>query len=159
MKAETAEQRLAALLGLSDKFQPKDPKKKTTNSPTNIAIEEADLQKQRRIEGVYYFLQAPDLFSTRVCKNCHEPFLVSRRNVAHCSYTCLKSSLLKLGIEWTRDGDYIELAKDVWDNNEPLIITKVDQIQTILNKIKTATVLDTVTDDPESLQAVLDKQA
>lgn len=151
MKAETAAQKFAKLMGLEEhvensSFKKQELKSKAYRSPTDIGVEEADIQSYRRAEGLYYFLQAPALFTARVCKNCGDGFLVSRKNVAHCSASCVKKSLAKLGIEWTRYGEFEAMVKDVWNDNEPLIITHPEQIQAVLDRLKTATPMDTITE-------------
>jgi hypothetical protein len=143
MKKVTAAERLLEALGMQGKFDTskyeEDPKKRQKLQKKNKSglqgITEEEIQTFREAQGVIYFLQAPELFKQNQCKHCEEFFLVSRRDVAYCSYTCIKLSLAELGIEWSRDGKFEELAKDpsVYDGNEPIWIRNLDRIKKVLN--------------------------
>lgn len=118
MRKTTQENKLNALLGLTEKAV--EVKAKSTGKITGVSEEE--IQNFREAQGLIYFLQAPALFTPRTCNYCGEPFLVSRRNVAYCSYQCIKNSLAAVGIKWSKDGDLEALAMDpqVYNGNEPL---------------------------------------
>lgn len=149
MKRVTSAERLAALLGITDKVDTsvyeEDPKarkklqkklqKKQGKGPQGVTEEE--IQKFRAAQGVVYFLQAPELFTMKNCKHCKVPFLVSRKQVSHCSYTCIAKDLESLGIKWSREGKYEELAQDtsVYDKNEPIWITGevLERVRAVLN--------------------------
>ena len=140
MKNETMAAKLAELFGIDPSLAEKShavkaekKPEKPKNTTRNIGVDELETQSFRAGEGLYYFLIAPELFSTVICKNCNEAFLVSRRNVAHCSSTCLRESLRKLGIEWSRYGDWEGIARDVYGGNEPLIIKNPERIRAILD--------------------------
>jgi hypothetical protein len=96
------------------------------------------------MQGIIYFLQAPRLFEAKICKHCGEGFLVSRQNVAFCSYTCIRLSLEEIGIKCQRvevhDIDepfpspkYID---DIYDGNEPIWIRNIDLIESMINKVR-----------------------
>lgn len=133
MKSETYTNKLAALLGLQDKVPAKT---KTRNlSHREVAVREEEIQFAREAQGIVYFLLAPELFTPKVCKHCKEGFLVSRKQVGYCSYTCIKKSLEEIGIDWSKDGQFEALAQDqqVWDKNEPIWIKNIDAIKGILS--------------------------
>lgn len=145
MKKETTANKLAALLGLTDKVtipeQFKDKTKPSKAKPTSaeIGISEAEIQDFRAAQGLIYFLQAPELFSMKICKHCGEGFLVSRKYVGFCSYTCIEKSLEEMGIKWRKGHDLEALARDpeVYDGNEPIWIRNLDRIKAVLD-IETA---------------------
>lgn len=137
MKQETMAAKMAALLGLDEDVQhnfAEKPKNKTL-SPQMRAIQEEEIQQFRALEGIIYFLQAPELFTPKICKWCKEGFIVSRRNVAHCSMTCLKHSIEDLtGSTYSKsETDMEEIVADVWNGNEPLIVKNLDRIKKIIN--------------------------
>lgn len=122
MKRETYQNKLAELLGL-DQFKveaPKSTKSKGKTDSKYVGVTEDAIQQFRQVQGLVYFLQAPELFSHKVCPHCKESFLVSRQFVAFCSYTCIKKDLEAKGIGWSRDKDIEVLVKDVYEGNEPL---------------------------------------
>lgn len=142
MKKVTTANKLAEILGLTGKVDtshyeedPKKRKKLQKTKPGIQGITEDEIQKFREAQGVIYFLQAPELFTNNICKHCNEPFLVSRKQVAYCSYTCIEKSLEEIGITWSRKGNYEALAQDpsVFEKNEPIWITKLDQIRKVLD--------------------------
>ena len=141
MKKVTTANKLADLLGLGPKVDtshfeddPKKRKKLLEKKGKIQGISEDEIQKFREAQGIIYFLQAPELFTHNTCKHCGEDFLVSRKQVSHCSYTCVKKSLEELGIEWSRDGKFEELAQDtsVFEKNEPIWIKNLDRIRKVL---------------------------
>lgn len=131
MKAETYTNKLADLLGLQGQV-PEKPKKL---SHREVAVKEEEIQFHREAQGIIYFLQAPELFTPKVCLHCEEGFLVSRRQVAYCSYTCIKKSLEEIGINWTKDGDYEAMVQDpqIYNKNEPIWIKNIEAIKAIIN--------------------------
>lgn len=122
MKVETKQERLNRLLGISEKVQ----ELATRSTGKIFGITEDEIQEFREVQGLYYFLQAPALFTPKVCKHCGEPFLVSRKYVAFCSYTCIQKSLAEQGIQWRKGQDLEALAQDpqVYQGNEPLWIRR-----------------------------------
>lgn len=122
MKVETKLAKLNALLGLQEKAA--DIKVRSTGNV--VGITEEEIQEFREAQGIIYFLQAPELFQSKVCTYCEEPFLVSRKYVGCCSYSCIRKSLNEQGIEWRKGRDLEALAIDpqVWNGNEPLWIRK-----------------------------------
>lgn len=128
MKPETKLSKLNALLGIPEE---KVAEIKTKSTGKVIGITEDQIQHFRELQGLVYFLQAPKLFTPKQCKHCGEHFLVSRKYVALCSYTCIKKSLEEIGITWTKDNDIEVLVDKVYEGNEPLWIR-----EPILSKLK-----------------------
>jgi hypothetical protein len=122
MAKQTAEDRLNALLGITSKVQ----EVKTRSTGKVVGVTETEIQEFREAQGLEYFLQAPALFSAKVCPHCGDSFLVSRKYVSYCSYTCIRKSLEKLGIGWSKGKDLEGLANDsqVYQGNEPIWITR-----------------------------------
>lgn len=127
MKKETRLNKLAELLGIKTEVEVHVEKKANRNK--FIEVPEDKIQDFRAAQGVLYFLQAPELFTMKVCKwhECQQPFAVSRQFVAYCSYTCIKDSLAEIGIDWNRgnltDADKIEMTiNTVYEGQEPLWI-------------------------------------
>lgn len=119
-RATTAENKLNALLGLTEKVQ----EVKTRSTGRIVGVTEKEIQEFREAQGLIYFLQAPALFTPKTCGHCGEAFLVSRKYVAYCSYTCIQKSLEEKGVGWRKGRDLEALAQDpqVYDGNEPLWI-------------------------------------
>lgn len=121
MKRETTQRKLLEALGLDPtQFEtPEEPKVKKNKYglPEGLTLEQ--YESYRGGQATAIFLQAPELFKAYVCKNCGEPFLVSRTLVAFCTYDCTRAALHKAGIEWEPFIDE-EYLRRVWDNNEPL---------------------------------------
>lgn len=137
MRKETIQNKLADLLGLTEFKVPIDKKGKpkvTHNAP--VGVTEDEIQNFRAAQGIVYFLQAPELFSGKVCPHCGETFLVSRKYVAFCSYTCIEKDLESKGIKWSRKGDIESLVKEVYEGNEPLWIKNLDALQSILTSVQ-----------------------
>ena len=153
MRAETTLNKLADLLGIDKahvetaqavkndpKVQRRRAKQKRSEDKVAAAnrtfdmVEEANIQEFRAAQGMIYFLQAPRLFTPRVCHHCGASFLVSRNAVGYCSYTCIKNSLAALGIDWDKGRDLEALANDpqVFDGNEPIWIKNLDNLKTAL---------------------------
>ena len=150
MKRETRANKLNELLGITEKVV----EVTTKYSGKIIGVSEEEIQEFREIQGVLYFLQAPALFTDKICKHCGEPYLVSRKYVAFCSYTCIQKELAKNGIKWRKGQDLEALANDpqVYDGNEPLWIRKkcLEKLQTILTSIsQDSTTLSTATTFPQ----------
>lgn len=122
MKAETAAAKLNALFGDAFVEKVKEVKVKTTGRV--VGVSEEEIQDFREIQGILYFLQAPALFTYKVCGHCEADFFVSRKNVKFCSYKCIKLELRKNGFEWRKGNDIEALVMDpqVYDGNEPLWI-------------------------------------
>lgn len=124
MKKETAAAKFEALFGIQQ--QAEEVKIKSTGKV--IGVSEDEIQKYREAQGLWYFLQAPALFTMKKCRreNCGEIFAVSRKYVAFCSYDCLRLDLKDQGIDWNKSRNYdIELLvqdPDVYDGNEPIWI-------------------------------------
>lgn len=60
--------------------------------------------------------------------------MVSRRNVAHCSMTCLQKEIEAItGMPYTKADDMDYIVTKVWDGNEPLIVKNLDRIRKQLN--------------------------
>lgn len=138
-----AEKRMLEALGLTEEKEKVEAKKQKAKSSKIQGVSEEEIQEFRAAQAVVYFLQAPELFTPKVCKHCEAVFVVSRRDVAFCSYTCIKASLKELGIEWRR-GIALEVAieeaiKHVYDGNEPLWIKNVDRLRKVLNKLSSET--------------------
>lgn len=119
-KPTAAEERLNALLGLTEKVA----EVQTRANGRFYGVSEDEIQNFRQAQGLVYFLQAPALFHAKKCKHCGEPFLVSRMFVALCSYTCIRKDLEARGFKWTKGEDIEEVVKDpqVYDGNEPIWI-------------------------------------
>jgi hypothetical protein len=150
MRAETTLNKLADLLGLDKSLVEKaapvasDPKvkrrvAKRAEEQNKLnrkfdGVAEDRIQEFRQAQGIVYFLQAPALFSHKICKHCGESFFVSRQQVAFCSYTCIKNSLAALGINWQKGDDLEALVNDpqVFDGNEPIWIKNIDQLKEAL---------------------------
>ena len=118
MRKSTRANKLNELLGISAKVAEVAVKK----TGKIVGITEEEIQEFREMQGLHYFLQAPALFTPKVCKHCGEGFLVSRKYVAFCSYTCIRKELSEQGIEWTKGNDIEALVASVYDGNEPLWI-------------------------------------
>lgn len=139
MKRETYEKKLAEILGLQYILSEKEQRAKKTNQA--LGVTEDEINNARQAQGIIYFFQAPDLFSAKTCPHCGEGFLVSRRFVAFCSYTCIQKSLEEKGIKWSRsnsNGYEIseEYIKNIYEGNEPIWIKNLDVIQDLLDKCK-----------------------
>ena len=143
MRKETVQNKLAELLGLEqfkvDKSTGKS-KKENKNLNRPVGITEDEIQEFRAIQGVIYFLQAPELFKPKVCPHCGEQFLVSRQFVAFCSYTCIRKDLEAKGIKVDKtkyeDSDSItfDLIEGVYEGNEPIWIRNLDRLRALLSE-------------------------
>lgn len=129
MKESTRLNKLNELLGLTKKAE----EVKIRSTGKVVGITEEEIQEFREIQGLIYFLQAPALFTAKICPHCGEQFFVSRKYVAYCSYTCIQKSLAEQGIQWKKGQDLEALILDpqVYDGNEPLWIRSP-----ILDKIR-----------------------
>jgi len=135
LKKETAKDRLAKLLGLEVVKEETEKKEKIRQGNTEGVTEE-EIQNFREFEAIVYYLQAPQLFHPRLCKQCGAPFLVSRLQVAYCSYNCIEYSIYaNYGIKWTRSTDKEVMVKEVYGGNEPLWIRNVWTLQKALEKL------------------------
>lgn len=139
MKKETYLQKMAALF--DDVDLPPEilaPEKIGTKAnPLDIAIKEEEIARFRARQGLVYFLLAPELFFPRTCRKCEAPFLVSRKQVAYCSYNCLQHDIKdNFGIRWERMDNMELTVKEVWDGNEPLWVNNLDQIQQLVDDAK-----------------------
>ena len=149
MKQTTTVNKLAALLGIAEdtaaqskhvveeaksKAKVKRGVKQITKHPVDIGVSEDEIQSFRAAQGLHYFLQAPELFSLKTCKHCGASFLVSRKYVAFCSYTCIKASLNEVGIAWNKGDDIESLANDpqVYEGNEPIWVRNIDRVKQVL---------------------------
>lgn len=122
MKNDTTAAKLNALFG--DKFVQKIEEVKVRTTGRVVGITEEEIQEFREIQGILYFLQAPALFTYKVCPHCGEHFFVSRKYVKFCSYTCMKLEMRKQGFEWRKGNDIEALVRDpnVFEGNEPIWI-------------------------------------
>lgn len=136
MKRETMQNKLASLLGLEE-LKVETPKEKKQRKRNSLAegIREDELQEFRAVQGITYFLQAPELFSAKICPHCKETFLVSRQFVAFCSYTCIRKDLESIGIGWSRGKDIERLISEQYDGNEPIWIKNLDRLRTVLETL------------------------
>lgn len=108
------------------------------------AVREEEIQTFRELQGILYFLQAPALFTPKVCRYCKEAFLVSRRYVTCCSWDCLRRELQKQGFEWSK-GEGIEFNEDkmlkiindnsIFQGQEPIWVRNLPQFQAALQKL------------------------
>lgn len=143
MKKETYLNKLNELLGLTGKVE----EIKVANEAKKgkfVGITEDEIQTFREAQGVIYFLQAPALFQSKVCKHCNHPFLVSRLYVAYCSYTCIRASLKEMGFEWDKGKDievdhermleYIN-DKEIYNGQEPLWVRNLSTLEAALQKL------------------------
>lgn len=147
-KPTAAENKLNALLGLTAKVE-----EVTQTSTGNFyGVSEDELQKFREAQGLIYFLAAPALFHPKKCKNCGEPFIVSRMFVACCSYTCIRKDLEKRGFKWEkgRDLEAIVMDPQVYDGNEPIWIRE-PQLSKALEVL--TTLLKTASDSDKPTQS------
>lgn len=133
MKPETKLRKMMEALGLADKLEEHVEVKKNLNRP--VAVDESKIQSFRAMQGVSYFLQAPELFTLKVCKHCGGEFLVSREFVACCSYTCIKNDLAEIGINWTKDEDIEALVKTVYEGNEPIWVRNIESLTRALTAL------------------------
>lgn len=131
MKKATYENKLAELLGLTEVKQQIDEKKQARQGKIQ-GISEDEIQEFRVFQGITYFLQAPELFSYKVCKHCGEGYLVSRLYVAFCSYTCIRKSLNELGLEWRKGNDIEVLIQESYDGQEPIWIRNLPKLKAAL---------------------------
>lgn len=139
MKLETAAEKMIKALGLEGKVEntfkatttAKSTRKRGAVIKRDIAVTDEQVQNFRAAQGFTYFLQAPELFTPRVCKECDSPFLVSRKLVAFCSYDCIRANLNKMGFDWEKGRDLEALAQDpeVYKGNEPIILKNIKHIR------------------------------
>lgn len=119
MKKSTVENKLNELFGLTEKAATV----KVQATGRVVGVTEREIQNFREAQGLIYYLHAPALFTPKTCPHCGEKFMVSRKYVAYCSYTCIRMSLREQGIEWKKDKDIEGLVNsDVYDGNEPIWI-------------------------------------
>lgn len=136
MKPETRAKKLAALLGLEEVFEKVVEAKNSVNKV--VPVREDEIQNFREAQGFRYFLQAPALFEAKVCRHCGEGFLVSRKNVAFCSWSCIKLDLAEQGVEWRKADDQesiVAMVNRVYDGNEPIWIRNIPQIRKVLEEL------------------------
>lgn len=135
MKQETRLDKLNELLGITEKV--KEVKTRVTGQL--VGVTEEEIQEFREAQGILYYLQAPGLFTFKVCPHCKEQFAVSRKFVAYCSYTCIRLSLAEQGIEWRKGRDIEALVADpqVYDGNEPLWVSQntLERLTEVLTKL------------------------
>ena len=135
MKRETYANKLNELLGIAEKVE----EKKTRSTGKVVGITEEEIQESREAQGLMYFLAAPELFTSKICPHCKEPFVVSRKYVAYCSYTCIRASLAEQGIKWRKGEDLEALANDpqVFNGNEPIWVRKksLEKLKVILENL------------------------
>lgn len=138
MKKETYLTKLNELLGIKQEVVEEI---KTRHSGKVVGITEEEIAKFREMQGVLYYLQAPALFTFRVCPHCGERFAVSRKYVQFCSYTCIRNSLREQGLDWTKGDDLESLANDpqVYNGNEPIWISSrvLERLKETLENLST----------------------
>lgn len=157
MKKETAEERLNKLLGIDPEMIARDKARKAAleakRSGKLQGISEEEIEKFREMQGIVYFLQAPALFHFKVCPHCKAEFFVSRLFVSHCSYTCIRATVLEeLGHEWEKGNDLEALANDpqVWNGNEPIWIRNLPRLKAMLERISYEPTESLETDSPQT---------
>jgi hypothetical protein len=142
LKKATTVNKLAALLGITEdvvaksvhvKNDPQVQKELKRKASSRIGISEDEIQDFRAAQGIVYFLQAPELFSPKVCPHCGESFLVSRQFVAFCSYTCIAKDLESKGLKWEKGKDIEALVTSVYEGNEPIWIKNIDRLREALD--------------------------
>ena len=142
-KPSAAEERLNKLLGLTAKAE-----EVVSHSTGNFyGVTEDELQTFREAQGIIYFLQAPALFTPKVCKHCGANYLVSRMFVAFCSYTCIRKDLEARGFRWDKGADIETVIMDpqVYDGNEPIWIREpqlLRALEVLKNLLETPKPLD-----------------
>lgn len=82
------DERLAAALGI------------TYEDVQAFRAKEAADDKVREATAVQLFLERPDAFIQKNCKECGAPFLTTYQYVSDCSTHCRKIALQKVGITW-----------------------------------------------------------
>jgi len=87
-KQRRHEERLARLLGIT-----------LEEVQASRAKEERD-DKVREATAVQLFLEHPEAFIQKICKECGAPFLTTYQYVSDCSTACMTKSLEKVGITW-----------------------------------------------------------
>ncbi len=140
----TAEQKLAELLGIKTDEVPlthaEEPKRKRAKpgdqrSYAFTAVGHQEIDNERNLQGFLYYLRAPELFTYLKCRECHEPFMVSRRFIAFCSYGCMIKNCRDQGYEWTKgQGDAEVVIKEVFENNEPIWINNPNQMLAVFER-------------------------
>lgn len=143
MKKETYLEKLNKLLGLEAKVEEIKVQNEAKKGKF-VGVTEDEIQAFREAQGVIYFLQAPALFQSKVCKHCTHPFLVSRLYVAYCSYTCIRASLKEMGFEWDKGKDieadhermleYIN-DKEIYNGQEPIWVRNLSTLKAALQKL------------------------
>lgn len=134
MKKETYQDKLNKLLGITDVANEIKAKQERKRGKIQ-GITEDEIQEFRSMQGIIYFLQAPELFTPKVCPHCGENFLVSRLYVKYCSYTCIRKSLNEQGFEWRKSHDIELLIKETYEGNEPLWIKNLPNLMQILSTL------------------------
>lgn len=95
MKPETAQKKLAALLGL-------EPPTAPSSDPV---IKHSNATRSREAEAVIDYIATPYRYRKETCRVCRREFAVDRSNVACCSDKCRADELAKIGIiwDWSKD--------------------------------------------------------
>jgi hypothetical protein len=137
MRRETVARKMMEALGLAV------PEEKPKNDQP-VAVKEDEIDRVREANALLYFFQAPELFYAKTCPHCGVGFLVSRRFVKCCSYTCIAKELEKIGIRWStlkgEEGYDYEIDRvfidRVYEGNEPLWIRNVDLIRSLCQELE-----------------------
>lgn len=87
-KQRRHDERLAQILGIT-----------LEDVQASRAKEERD-DKVREATAVQLFLEHPEGFTQKICKECGAFFLTTYQYVSDCSTTCMVKSLEKIGITW-----------------------------------------------------------
>jgi hypothetical protein len=139
MKDETYLKKLNKILGISPEVAEQAAIQRKIQQGDTVGIPDEEIEKFRELEGVIYFLQAPELFHSRVCAWCDASFFVSRLNVAHCSYSCLEAHIWEdYGVKWRRRENMELMVKEVYGGNEPLWVRNLPRLQKALLKLTEA---------------------
>lgn len=122
---EKAAEKLAKLLGLTNVLEEETQQKEILQGNLH-GVSEEKIKERRDLQGIIYYLQAPDLFTFRKCKleSCGADFAVSRLQVAYCSYDCIRKSMHELGLTWSRSDNMEVIVRESYDGNEPLWLSK-----------------------------------
>lgn len=136
---EKAAEKLAKLLGLTEVLEETVQQKEILQGNLH-GVSEDKIKERRDLQGILYFLRAPDLFTFRDCNHCGTNFAVSRLQVAYCSYNCIRDSLKAKGLDWKRSENMEVIVRESYDGNEPLwisaetLLSLEEALRTLLDK-------------------------
>lgn len=146
---EKAAKKFAEMFGLSEVLEEEVQQKEILQGNLH-GVSEEKINERRGLQGILYYLRAPDLFTFRKCNNCGTDFAVSRLQVAYCSYNCIRDSLKAMGLEWSRSKDMELIVKESYDGNEPLWLSSetLVSLETALKRLLEARSQDTEKETP-----------